>query len=54
MDDAKAILETYVPDQMIEDMIVWAKSIDGIYNVKTGYRFWHTQHMRNESCIISK
>ncbi|KAL8134407.1 hypothetical protein AgCh_009436 [Apium graveolens] len=32
-DDAKAILETSVPQQSVEDRMVWSMSTDGIYNV---------------------
>lgn len=36
-DDAKAILATCVREQPVSDRILWSKSTDGMYNVKTGY-----------------
>lgn len=36
--DAKAILATSVLQRSAVDRIVWSKSMDGLYNVKTGYR----------------
>lgn len=53
IDDAKAIMETYVPNQMIEDMIVWSKSADGEYNTKTGYRSWHDRYVGSVACTQS-
>lgn len=40
-DDACAILATRVPHHVVGDTIVWLRSNDGLYNVKSGYRVWH-------------
>lgn len=37
-EDAKAILETCVPQYNTRDRVVWANSTDGIYFAKAGYR----------------
>lgn len=34
--DAKAILATYVPQRSVVDRIVWSRSTDDLYSVKTG------------------
>lgn len=41
--DANAILATNVPQQQVADRVVWSKSNDGVYSVKTGYREWQNQ-----------
>ena len=51
--DAKAILATSVPQHSVEDRIVWSMSTDGLYNVKTGYHFWHNRHVGNSLCTRS-
>lgn len=52
-DDVKAILATGVPQYNVVDRIVWAKSTDGIYSVKTGYKVWHDQTAEYSGCIHS-
>lgn len=39
-EDALAILATNVPQFQVVDRIIWSKSTDGMYSVKTGYRAW--------------
>lgn len=41
--NSNAILATSVPQRQVVDRMVWSKSIDGLYNVKTGYKEWHNQ-----------
>lgn len=50
-DDALAILATNVPQRQVGDRIVWSKSNDGQYNVKTGYRMWHDQSASDSNCV---
>lgn len=52
--DALAILATNVPQRQVEDRIVWAKSLDGIYNVKTGYYFWQNLNAGDSNCTQSE
>lgn len=49
-DDALAILATNVPQHQVVDRIVWSKSTDGIYSVKTGYRVWQNLYAGNSRC----
>lgn len=49
--DAQAILATSVPQSQIADRIVWSKSTDGLYNVKTGYRDWHDRFTGNSRAV---
>lgn len=42
-----------MPQRSVVDRIVWSKSIDGLYNVKTGYRVWHDQFAGNFGCTQS-
>lgn len=53
IENAKAILATFVPQRLVGDRIVWSQSIDGIYNVKTGYHFWHDQFVGDSHCTRS-
>lgn len=53
-DDAIAILATNVPQRQVEDRIVWSRSIDGIYSVKTGYRVLQNRIADSSNCIQSK
>lgn len=46
--DADAILATFVPQRLVGDRIAWAKSNDGLYDVKTGYQYWQG---RNNSSL---
>lgn len=52
--DANAILATSVPQRQVVDRIVWSKSINGIYNVKTGYREWQNHLNENSRSIQSR
>lgn len=47
--DAKAILETPVPQTQVADHMAWVYSVDGKYRVKTGYQFWHNTTASNVS-----
>lgn len=51
--DAQAILATYVPQHSVDDRITWSKSMDGLYNVNTGYKVWHNNNTGNLRCIQS-
>ncbi|XP_074352364.1 uncharacterized protein LOC141691531 [Apium graveolens] len=52
--DATAILATNVPQRQVEDRIVWAKSLDRIYSVKTGYYFWQNLYAADSNCAQSE
>ncbi|XP_074336668.1 uncharacterized protein LOC141673834 [Apium graveolens] len=52
--DALAILATNVPQRQVEDRIVWSKSIDGIYSVKTGYYVWQNLYAGDSGCAQSE
>lgn len=39
-----------MPQRSIENRIVWAMFNDGIYNVKTGYYFWHNHNVVGSLC----
>lgn len=54
MDDANSILETSVPQRTVEDRIAWSRSVDGVNNVKTGYRMWHNQNIGSYICTQSE
>lgn len=41
--DASAILATRIPQTQAVDRLAWLHSTDGIYTVKTGYKFWQSQ-----------
>lgn len=42
--DAAAILAITVPQYVVSDRIVWSRSKNGMYDVKTGYQSWFDQH----------
>lgn len=52
--DANAILAITVPQRQVVDRIVWSKSTNGVYNVKTGYREWQNHVTGNSRNIQSR
>lgn len=49
--DANAILATFVPQRLVGDRIAWSKSNDGLYSVKTRYRYWQERSSVNLGAI---
>ncbi|KAL8111232.1 hypothetical protein AgCh_019083 [Apium graveolens] len=43
--DADAILSTRIPRTGTKDRVAWCHSSDGKYTVKTGYQWWHKNHV---------
>lgn len=42
--DAEKILATRVPQNQVNNRIVWMSTADGKYSVKSGYRYWYDQN----------
>lgn len=39
--DVEAILSIRIPQNSTSDRVAWAYSSNGLYSVKSGYRYWH-------------
>lgn len=53
-EDAAAILSIPVPQRNVRDRVAWTQSVDGHYDVKTGYRVWQNQGLRVNRAIQSE
>lgn len=52
--DATAILAVPIPRVQVPDRIAWTSSVDGLYNVKSGYRFWQQHFSESRHGFVHK